>query len=46
MGARTRVTVDYVLPEKIDVKFGLLHGSVLSPFLLTLVVDAVTESTK
>ena len=42
-GARTRVRVDFELPEEFEVKVWMQQGSVLSPFLFALVVDVVTE---
>ena len=42
-GARTRVRVDFELPEEFEVNVGMQQGSVLSPFLFALVVDVVTE---
>ena len=32
-GARTRVRVDFELPEEFEVNVGMQQGSVLSPFL-------------
>ena len=40
---KTRVRVDSELSEEFEVKVGILQGSVLSPFLLAVVVDVVTE---
>ena len=40
-GARTRVRVDFELSEEFEVKVGIHHGSVLSPFLCTVVVDVI-----
>ena len=42
-GAKTRVMVDSELSEEFEVDVGMPQGSVLSPFLFTLVVDVVTE---
>ena len=42
-GAKTRVRVDSELSEEFEVKVGMHQGSVLSPFLLAVVVDVVTE---
>ena len=42
-GAKTRVRVDTYLSEEIEVKVGMHQGSVLSPFLLAVVVDVVAE---
>ena len=40
-GARTRIRVDSELSEEFEVKAGIYQGSVLSHFLLTLVVDVI-----
>ena len=42
-GAKTRVRVDSELSEEFEVKVGMHQGSVLSPFLFVVVVDAVTK---
>ena len=42
-GAKTRLIVDSELSEKFEVKVRMYQGSVLSPFLFTVVVDVVTE---
>ena len=42
-GANTRIRVDSELSEEFEVKVGMHHGSVLSPFLFDVVVDVVTE---
>ena len=42
-GARTRVGVDSELSMELEVKVEMHKGSVLSPFLFTVVVDVVTE---
>ena len=42
-GAKTRVIVDSELSEEFEVNVGMHQGSVLSPFLCTMVVDVVTE---
>ena len=42
-GAKTRIRVDCVLSEEFGVKVGMHQGSMLSPFLFTVVVDVVTE---
>ena len=42
-GAQTRVRVDCDLSEEFEVKVGMHQGSVLSPFLLAVVVDVVSE---
>ena len=42
-GAKTRVRVDSYLSEEFEVKVGMHQGSVLSPFLLAVMVDVVTE---
>ena len=41
--AKTRVKVNSELSEEFEIKVGMDQGSVLSLFLFTLVVDAVTE---
>ena len=38
-GAKTRVRLDFELSEESDVKVGMHQGSVLSPFLLAVLVD-------
>ena len=45
-GAKTRVRVDSELSEEFEVKVGMHQGSVLSSFLLAVVVDVVTEFAK
>ena len=42
-GAKTRVRVDSVLSEELEVKVEMHQGSVLPPFLFAVVVDVVTE---
>ena len=42
-GARTGVSVDFELSDGFEVKMGMHQGSVLSHFLLAVVVDIVTE---
>ena len=42
-GAKTRVRVDSELSEEFEVKVGIHQGSMLSHFLLAVVVDVVTE---
>ena len=42
-GAKTGVRVDYELWEEFEVKVRMCQGSVLSPFLLAVVVDVITE---
>ena len=43
-GAKTRVRVDTEWSEEFEVNVGMHQGSVLSPFLFTVVViDVVTE---
>ena len=42
-GAKTRVRVDSMSSEELDVKVGIHQGSVLLPFLFAVVVDVVTE---
>ena len=41
--AKTRIRVDSELSEQFRVKEGFYHGSLLSPFFLSVVVDVVTE---
>ena len=41
--AKTRVRVDSELSEELEVKVGMHQGSVLKPFLLTVVVYVVSE---
>ena len=43
---KTRVRMDSDLSEELEVKVGMHQGSVLSPFLIALVVDVVTEFTR
>ena len=43
-GARTRFRVDSGLSEEFEVNVGMHQGSMLSPFLLSVVVDVVNES--
>ena len=38
-GSKTRVRVDYEFSEEFEVKVGMHQRSVLSPFLLALLVD-------
>ena len=42
-GAMMRVGVDSKFSEEIEIKVGMHHGCVLSPFLSTVVIDVVTE---
>ena len=42
-GAKTRVRVESELSEEFEVIVGMHQGSVLSPFLFAVVIDAVTE---
>ena len=42
-GAKIRVRVNSELSEELEVKVGMHQGSVLSPFILAVVVDVVTE---
>ena len=42
-GAKTRVRVDSELSEEFEGKVGMHQGSVLSPFLLAVIVDVVAE---
>ena len=41
--AKTRVRRDYELSEEFEVKVEMCQGSMLVPFLFTVVVDAVAE---
>ena len=43
-GAKTIVRLDYELSREFEVNVGLCHGSVLSPFLFVVVVDATELS--
>ena len=45
-GAKISVRVDSELSEELEVKVAMYQGSVLSPFLFTLMVDVVTELTR
>ena len=42
-GAKTRARVDSQLSEEFEVKVMMHQGSVLSPFIFSLVVDVVKE---
>ena len=42
-GAKTRVRVHTQLSELFEIKVVMHQGSVLSPFVFTMVVDVVTE---
>ena len=42
-GAKTRVRVDSDMSEEFEVKVGMHQGSVLSSFLLALVVERVRK---
>ena len=42
-GTKTRIKVDSELSEEFKVKVGMHQRSVLSPFILAVVVDVVTE---
>ena len=42
-GEKTRVRVDSELSDEFEVEVGMHQGSVLSPFLFTVVADVVTE---
>ena len=42
-GAKTRVRVDSELSEEFEVKVRMHQGSALSPFLLAVMADIVTE---
>ena len=41
--AKRRIIVDSELPDDVEVKVGMLIGSVLSTFLFTVVADVVTK---
>ena len=43
-GAKTRVRVKSAYSEEFEVKVGVHQGSVLSPLLLAIVVDVITEN--
>ena len=45
-GAKTRVRVGSAYSEKFEVKVGVHQGSVLSPQLLAIVVNIVTENAR
>ena len=45
-GAKTRVRVGSAYSEEFEVKVGVHQGSVLSPLLLAIVVDVITESAR
>ena len=45
-GAKTRVRVYSEVSDEFGVKVGMQQGSVLSPFLFEIVVDAATEFTR
>ena len=45
-GAKTRVRVGAELSEEFEVRVGVQQGSVLSPLVLAIVVDVVTESAR
>ena len=45
-GAKTRARVDSELSEEFKIKVGMHQRSVLSPFLLTAVVDIYSENVK
>ena len=42
-GAKTRVRVDFEKPEEFEVNVGMQQGSVLTPFLFSVVADVVSE---
>ena len=42
-GVRTRVRVDSELPDELEVKVRMHHGSELTPFILAVMGDVVTE---
>jgi len=43
-GIKTAVRLESVRSELLDVKVGILQGSVLSPFLFAVVMDEVTKN--
>ena len=45
-GAKTRVRVDCELSEEMEVKLGMHQGSMQSPYLFAVLVDAITEFDK
>ena len=45
-GAKTRVRVGSSYSEEFEVKVGVHQGSVLSPLLLVVVVDVITENAR
>ena len=45
-GAKTRVRVESAYSEKFEVKIGVRQGSVLSPLLLAIVVNVITENAR
>ena len=45
-GAKTRVSVGSAYSEEFEVNVGVHQGSVLSPLLLAIVVDVVTENAR
>ena len=45
-GAKTRVRVGSVYSQEFGVKVGVHEGSVLSPLLVAIVVDVVTENAR
>ena len=44
--AKTRVRLKFVYSEKFEVKVGVHQGSVLSPLLLAIVADVITENAR
>ena len=45
-GAKTRVRVEAAYSEEFEVKVGVHQGSVLSPLLLAIVEDDITENAR
>ena len=45
-GAKTRVRVGSAYSEEFEVKVGVHQGSVLSPLLLAILVDVITENAR
>ena len=46
VGTKTRVRVESAYSKEFEVKLGVHQGSVLSPLLLAIVVDVITENTR
>ena len=45
-GSRTKVRVGLCLSEEFEVRVGVHQGSVISPLIFAIVVDAVTEQAR